>query len=113
MKILKIVITISILGLGISLFANKPVEARESNVAGGVWSYGIDYNWRYQQSTYSNFYHPNYHRSTALQDYTNVHSHGVYYYNGRWWQSHHKWSYAKTGYWSPWQWQQYYDYLTW
>lgn len=101
--------------LSIGLVISSPVKAEEMNVGGGLWSYGLDYNWIWQQSQYSNFWHPNYHRSTALQDNTTVNSYAKndFVYNGKRWQKHNTWSYAKTGYWYPWQWRSYYDFLTW
>lgn len=103
--------TIFLLGLGI--LVSNPIKALVVNVDGGTWDYGVNYNVIWQQSQYSNYWHPNYHRSTAMQDNTYKYSSGTYWYNNRWWKVHNSWSYASTGYWYPYAWRSYYDWLTW
>lgn len=105
----------TLLLLGFGMVISSPAKAEVLNVGGGTWDYGLVYNWKWQQSQYSNFWHPNWHRSTALQDTTTVNSFtkNDMTYNGKRWQMHNTWSYAKTGYWYPWQWRSYYDYLNW
>ena len=103
----------TILCLGMGLLVSGPLRAEVLEVGGGLWDFGLKYNVIFQQSQYSNYWHPNYHRSSALQDNTLIYSSGTYYYGGRYWKQHDSWSYAKTGYWYPWQWRSYYNYLTW
>lgn len=103
----------TLLLLGFGMVISSPARAEVLNIGGGTWDYGLDYNWKWQQSQYSNYWHPNYHRSSALQDNTLVSSSGTYWYNNKYWKVHNSWSYAKTGYWYPWQWRSYYDYLNW
>ncbi len=103
-----------VLFLGMGLVMTNPAKAETLSVGGGLWDFGLRYNWCYQQSQYSNYWHPNYHRSSVVQDTTWVYSQGTYTYGGKSWKVHNSWSYAKIAtYWYPWQWRSYYDYLTW
>ncbi len=112
MKHLKMkVIWSTFLLLGMGLVIVNPVKAETFNVGGGLWDYGLTYNWIWQQSQYSNFWHPNWHRSSSLQDTTLIRSVGSKTIGQYSYTKSNSWSYSKTGYWYPWQWRSYYDYL--
>ena len=110
MKKFKIVLgTLFLLGFGMVM--TNSAKAIEVDVGGGLWDYGVRFNAIFQQSQYSDFYHPNLHRSSALQDTTLVRSAGTETIGGFKYTVAYSWSHAKTGYWYPYQWRSYYDYL--
>ncbi|MDD2371484.1 MAG: hypothetical protein PHQ32_05730 [Firmicutes bacterium] len=102
----------AVLLLGMGLVITNPAKAMVVNVGGGLWDYGVQYNAIWQQRQYSNYWHPNWHRSSVIQDTTQVFSSGTLFVNQRYYKIANSWSYAKIAtYWYPWQWRSYYDYL--
>ena len=113
MKKLTGIIAAAAILFGLGLFAAPRASAMEVWVGGGLWDFGVNYNLWGQESQYSNYYHPNYHRSTVRQNGYYYYSSGTYYYGGKWWKSHYSWSYAQAPYQAAWERRSYYDYLTW
>ncbi len=111
MKKFKIILgTMLLLSLG--LVISNPAKAIVVNAGGGLWDYGVDYNWTWQTSQYSNYWHPNWHRSTAMQDNLYVYSIGVITINNKRWAAHNTWANAKTSYKYADSHRSYYDYLS-
>jgi hypothetical protein len=98
----------------LGLIISNPAQAIVTNPGGGIWDYGVDYNWIWQTSQYSNFWHPNWHRSSAMQDNAYVYSTGIKLFpnsNTRW-TAHNTWANAKTSYKYADSHRSYYDYLS-
>lgn len=86
--------------LSIGLVISSPAKAIEMEVGGGLWDFGVEYNWLWQSRQYSDFWHPNWHRSTAMQDNVNAYSPGIRLtgQGTHRWTAHNSWAKARTSY---------------